>query len=186
METTYVGIDYGLGKSNVGPAGIRYGAIHQNSLNGDSLAEIFDNGEDLTFKQFQLDLKNKLRGVLDDYLSDMKWGEKTSKLDRAVDDAFDAIKDDVNEAYQPDNPAILYKRDGYTIQNALDTDLMILESPYYTFAQFCSPCLPGAGNLDCPVEGGAKTYCLGHDWFDNKAPYPVYSVADGKLVEPTN
>jgi len=27
-------------------------------------------------------------------------------------------------------------------------------------------------------------YCFGHDWFeDGKAPYPVYSVETGELVE---
>jgi len=31
--------------------------------------------------------------------------------------------------------------------------------------------------LGSPIEGGVKTYCLGHDWFDgDKAPYPVFTV----------
>lgn len=53
----------------------------------------------------------------------------------------------------------------------------------WTFAQFCSPCVPGAGSLDNPVEDGAKTYCLDHDWFDGGvAPYPVFRVADDKQM----
>lgn len=44
---------------------------------------------------------------------------------------------------------------------------------------------PGAGNLDNPRNDGPKTYCLGHDWFeDGKAPYPVYLVADDVEVMP--
>ena len=73
----------------------------------------------------------------------------------------------------------------YKVCNCLDSDAMILKSPFYTFAQFCSPCVPGAGNLDNPCEDGAKSYCFGHDWFDgDRAPYTVYRVADGTIVEP--
>jgi hypothetical protein len=62
---------------------------------------------------------------------------------------------------------------------------MVTDSPFYTFAQFCSPCVPGAGNLDNAMDEGVKTYCLGHDWFESgKAPYPVYSVTSGELVDP--
>lgn len=60
----------------------------------------------------------------------------------------------------------------------------ILKSPYYTYAQFCSPCAPGAGYLPSPLKdrpAGNKTYCLGHDWFeDGTAPYRVYSVKTNK------
>jgi hypothetical protein len=36
---------------------------------------------------------------------------------------------------------------------------------------------------DC--QRGVRTYCLGHDWFeDGKAPYPVYRVDNGELVLP--
>lgn len=62
-------------------------------------------------------------------------------------------------------------------------DVWVFKSPYYTFAQFCSPCAPGAGYLANPCEDGPRTYCFGHDWFeDNKAPYPVYRVDTGELV----
>ena len=63
-------------------------------------------------------------------------------------------------------------------------DIFITKSPYYTKAQFCSPCAPGACYLMNPCEGGEKAYCFGHDWFeDGKAPYPVYLVKDDSLVD---
>lgn len=67
-------------------------------------------------------------------------------------------------------------------------DVWIFHSPYFTYAQFCSPCAPGAcylrNPLDEPSEAN-KAYCLGHDWFESgKAPYPVYSVETGKIVNP--
>jgi ribosomal protein L37AE/L43A len=69
-------------------------------------------------------------------------------------------------------------------QSGDDRDIFVIRSPYYTHAQFCSPCAPGAGYLMNPCIDGPKTYCFGPDWFDsdNPCPYPVYSVADDSLV----
>jgi hypothetical protein len=80
-----------------------------------------------------------------------------------------------------------YNDDGYEASCGDDGDIFITKSPYFTYAQFCSPCAPGAGYLMNPVEPDPdnKCYCFGHDWFEGgKAPYPVYSVKTGKLVEP--
>lgn len=73
--------------------------------------------------------------------------------------------------------------------NCLDSDTMVIASPYYTYAKFCSPCVPGACSMDSSLDLGdvdattAKSYCFGHDWFDGgQAPYPVYSVESGKQV----
>ena len=64
-----------------------------------------------------------------------------------------------------------------------DGDIFVIRSPFYTHAQFCSPCAPGAGHLGNPCPDGPKTFCFGHDWFDGGvAPYPVYSVETGELV----
>ncbi len=70
-------------------------------------------------------------------------------------------------------------------QSGDDSDIFILKSPYYTRAQFCSPCAPGACYLTNPCEDGERAYCFGHDWFDDgKAPYPVFLVADDSEVLP--
>lgn len=71
-------------------------------------------------------------------------------------------------------------------QGGNDTDVFIIRSPYYTHAHFCRPCAPGACYLRSPVDtDGPRCYCFGHDWFeDGVAPYPVYRVSDGTLVEP--
>lgn len=82
-----------------------------------------------------------------------------------------------------------YDREGYNaFQSADDTDIFIERSPYFTYAQFCSPCAPGACYLRNHLEEmheDNRAYCFGHDWFeDGKAPYPVFSVATGELVQP--
>ncbi len=65
------------------------------------------------------------------------------------------------------------------------TDIFVLGSPYFTRAAFCSPCAPGACYLTDPCDDGERAYCLGHEWFeDGEAPYPVYDVKTGLLVEP--
>lgn len=105
-----------------------------------------------------------------------------------------------------------YEKDGYQCQQSGDdTDIFVIKSPFFTYCQFCSPCAPGAGYLmnwfklspmadgtetkisDRPETfkalaenaGFPKTYCFGHDFFDdNRAPYPVFSVATGEIVNP--
>ena len=92
---------------------------------------------------------------------------------------------DSSDVY-PEEPIGYHIDDGqYLAVDCLDSDVMVIKSPFYTFAAFCSPCVPGAGNLDSPTDSGVKTYCFGHDWFEGgKAPYTVYSVETGELVAP--
>jgi hypothetical protein len=90
-------------------------------------------------------------------------------------------------------------KDGdYHAIDCLDSDVMLLQSPFYTYAPFCSPCVPGAGNLDDAIPtataghdtddlrpDGVKSYCFGHDYFDGgKAPYRVFRVSDNSEVFP--
>ena len=75
--------------------------------------------------------------------------------------------------------------DDYELSEGSDGDIFVIRSPFYTRAQFCSPCAPGAGYLLNPCESGPKTYALGHDWFeDQTAPYRVFRVSDDSEVMP--
>jgi len=85
-------------------------------------------------------------------------------------------------------------------QGGDDCDIFVIKSPFFTYAQFCSPCAPGAcylGNpLDEPVTLDHETreatvnypnnrcYCFGEDWFDDEepCPYPIFRVDTGELV----
>ncbi len=169
--TAYAGIDYSLGQSNVDSnTGIHYGVISQHSVNPDALNDIFTQGEDIQFAE-----------SLKEYLANAKI--ENEKDGTEFDE--DAATQDFADGYESDGGLndYLYEQDGYKLTGCLDSDLFVLRSPFYTFAQFCSPCVPGSGNLDSPCETGPKTYCLGHDWFeDNKAPYAVYSVETGEII----
>ena len=73
--------------------------------------------------------------------------------------------------------------DEYSAESDSYGDIFIAKSPYYTISQLCSPCAPGAGYIMNECENGVKSYCFGHDWFDNeKAPYTVYRVSDNSVV----
>ena len=99
--------------------------------------------------------------------------------------AHGQITFDSCEAFGDEPQSWNYSGDGYELTDCLDSDIFVLKSPFSTFAQYCSPCVPGAGNLDNAMADGAKTYCLGADWFEEgKAPYPVYSVATGEAILP--
>jgi hypothetical protein len=174
---SHTGIDYSLGRSNYNPVtGIHFGVIAQNSINLDCTQDFeMDYGKptcgqcgnpaiDSADVPEELQEKNWYKGQ--DYAC--VECERTFWSDQAF----------------PDEPmGWTYEREGYKLTDCLDSDIFVLDSPFYTFTQYCSPCVPGAGNLNTPVEDGVKTYCLGHDWFDDgKAPYPVYSVKTGELV----
>ena len=88
--------------------------------------------------------------------------------------------------YEPDSYIL---DDGeYKAESDSQGDIFILKSPYYTYAQFCSPCAPGACYLKNELEEkdeNNKCYCFGHDFFDEGiAPYTVYSIETGKEVLP--
>jgi hypothetical protein len=80
-----------------------------------------------------------------------------------------------------------YDDEGYLASQDSMGDIMIVKSPYFTYAQFCSPCAPGAcylTNYLTEQNENNRAYCFGHDWFEDEvAPYPIYDVQTGKLVE---
>ena len=85
-----------------------------------------------------------------------------------------------------DEPLGFYLDDGeYKAFSDSSGDVWVTSSPYYTRAQFCSPCAPGACYVmnECPE--GERAFCFGHDWFEGgRAPYTVYSVETGEIVPP--
>lgn len=102
---------------------------------------------------------------------------------------------DSSEAYIPedlsDEEAEFYEAEAwvlddgeYIAESCLDSDILVIKSPFYTFAPFCSPCVPGAGNLDEACGSGVKTYCFGPDWYDSddKPKFKIYSVETNALV----
>lgn len=185
--TNYLGIDYGLGQTNIDKTnGIRFGVISQHDvLQAWSDSAEADYGEptcpkcgnDALNYQDMLAGDNRLTKLCG---SDEEWDKAPHECEEYCCQTCEYIFG--SESAYPDEALGYYVDDGeYKLTDCLDSDIMVIKSPYYTYAQFCSPCVPGAGNLNNPMDPdkGVKCYCLGHDWFeDGIAPYPVYHVSD--------
>ena len=159
-------IDYGHGLTNINQeTGIRYGCISQHSLDPDALNEIWTEGSV--------------------YLPYCPHCNEAN--DAGNEEECHSCGKEVEEwEYAEEMNYLRYeektKYGKIVIEGCLDSDLIITESPFYTLARLCSPCVPGAGDLDTPDnQFGYKTYCLPADFFeDNKKPYPIMLVGDIK------
>lgn len=170
-KTNYTGIDYGLGRSNINKeTRLRFGVISQDTV-GQAWYEDAeaDYGEPHCPKCGRELKEPEDRHVCEHCGHEIRW----------VGD----------ECYGDEPLGFSFEDDKYTLVSCLDFDIMVLKSPYYTYAQFCSPCVPGACNLNSPLTEPSENnrcYCLGPEWFeDHKAPYPVYSVKTKMLVDNT-
>jgi hypothetical protein len=204
MSTNYKGIDYASGtNTNRDTAtGIRYGVISQDdvgqswfdsaeadygsptcpkcgneAVQGEGKSEQLENG---------VAVWTEHTPAREDYPNYRKHGCGEYACDGC------RIRFDGEDAYGDSPSGFTYEQDGYAAQCGEDGDIFIVKSPFFTYAQFCSPCAPGACHLGNPLEdpnpeedSGNRAYCFGHDWFeDGVAPYPVYSVETGELVQP--
>lgn len=173
------GIDYGNGLTSVDfETGIRYGVIPMNSLHEWAWESVeADYGEPHC---------PKCGNKVSDYSEFPDTEEEYTAYYQSCSDYFCENCKLILGSYDAtgDEP-ICHILDDEEYKGQVDStgDLFIIKSPYYTHAQFCSPCAPGAGYLLNYCEDGPKVYCLGKDWFtDEKCPYPVYRVSDGSLV----
>lgn len=179
--TKYKGIDYSSGRSNVDKNGNHHGVISQHSVMPEAMDDVtYTYGQPEPSECPECGVENKVA----------EWG------DTAECQCGHAYEVELPDGAEP--TGWHYKKEGYVLCDCLDSDIFVLESPYYTYAQFCSPCVPGAGNLDSPFDGPVdgwadaaveagfpKTLCLGHDWFEGgTAPYPVFSVETNQPVLP--
>jgi len=196
---SYYGIDYGVGQTNINhKTGIRNGVIPQN--------DIFQNWADSTEPEYGDPIcpkcGNPAKGIDDEEVPDLSdcpdgWlreGDEFVCLDCMY--AFDS-----DQAYGDEPIAWGLDNGEYQAhQGGDDSDIFITESPYFTHAQFCSPCAPGACYLRNPVDdNGPRAYCFAPDWFDywekegtepvghfegveTSCPYPVYRVDTGECI----
>ena len=201
MDTNYAGIDYsgtGATCNRDSETGIRYGIIPMYALN-DYVYESFEPdygaprcpkcGNDAVTIPSHTESDPTGAGQWVSTIQDMP--EAYAEYEEARHECTDYACETCeylfgSESAYSEEPIGNTLDDG-EYQGNLDSynDVWIFKSPYYTFAQFCSPCAPGAGYLanPCDKDTGAKSYCFGHDWFeDGKAPYPVYRVDTGELV----
>lgn len=207
--------DYGLGRTNIDLSnGIRYGVISTHSLDA-SFWESVENdygppscpkcgSENLVSGDAVTD--DDAEEGYEPYRGRSCVGDHWCESCRIYFDHEDATPDD------PIGWNLFEVENGETVFHAvdcLDSDVMVLKSRYYTFAPFCSPCVPGAGNLDSTSDNmlafvrtslrrighadlsgpddfvpfGVKTYCPDKLYFSKGAcPYPYWSVETNELA----
>ncbi len=193
MTTTnaeYAGIDYGLGQSNIDlETGIRYGVISANEVGSAWFEESTANYGEPSCPKCGNDAviipshsEQHANGVT--VYQDIPEAYEEYEIDGCGDYACESCEYlfDGDNAFGDEPQSFSFDGEGILAeQSGDDHDIFILKSPYYTHAQFCSPCAPGAGYLLNPCADGPKTYCLPHSWFESGvAPYPVFSV-DGDM-----
>lgn len=180
-----VGFDYGNGASNINhETGIRYGVV--------PIHAILQGWADSAEPDYGPPVCPKCGKEAKD-----TWGGGYQCLDCGCRFPED-------EAYGDDPIAFVLDDGVYKAESDGDGDIFVTKSPYYTHAQFCSPCAPGACYLLAPTDKqGEKAYCFAPDWFEayddsgvlgryspndhdapteTACPYPVYRVSDGECI----
>ncbi len=192
--TDYQGIDYGLGRTNIDTkTGIRYGIISSHSLNPDVIYDVMSDGADYGDAHCPkcgndaiVSGDDRIPPTNERLAIEEQGGDWTYEgNDYACLDCKYTFPSDM--AFPDESIGWKYEQDGYALTDCLDSDVFVILSPFYTYAQFCSPCVPGACSLDSPMDttDGIRSYCLGHDWFENdRAPYRVFRVSDNSEVFP--
>lgn len=185
--------------------GIHYGVISYNSIMPEALDDVYQRGENLTYRAAVEEARKNLRAALlslrdgderpiNDLLSDIVVARKVNEYRRAIiaevdfdvngsgeivesdlNAAWDVIEQEWNDRYEENEDTYRLEENGYILETS-SLGLYVIKSPYWTETRLCSPCAPNAGDLDNPEEGGVKTYCLGADWFDGEVPYPIQEV----------
>jgi hypothetical protein len=162
------GIDYGLGRSNIDhETGIHYGIINAHNL------PYWYESSEPSYAPFCGHCGNELPEDTD--------SEEIKKCPHCEHEFEEFERDEI---YQQTCPGE-YTEEGFSCSESESFGVWFFESPYFTYCAFCSPCAPGAGDLDSPMpEGeGVKTYCPGPDWFDDDPPFPIFSIETGKAVQ---
>jgi hypothetical protein len=172
------GIDYGMGSANIDRAtGIRFGVIPMNSLN------------EWAWESFEADYGDPTCGECggsvvdydDDLHGEYKHGRGCSDL---ACEPCERVYE-TGDCYGEEPIGHTCTDSDYSATVDSYNDVFITRAPYFTRAAYCSPCAPGACHLGNPCDDGDRAYCFGHDWFEGgRAPYPVYSVETGEIVEP--
>lgn len=148
--------------TNVNPkTGIRYGLISANSLDSETVSNLQMSGTDLHYEEAKSDLWADIKRVCKDYMSD-----------RDSDDVADQAIERMRDHFEQDEPVHEFDVEcpGYGRVKGQTTWLggalllWIFESPFQTKANLCSPCVPGAGNLDSLNPDGYDCYDVPNDW----------------------
>ena len=131
-------IDYGMGAINIDKdTGIRYGVISQHSISGEALSDFESYYGNATCPQCGTILKEFDEDHHYDYSDSDRRG--CSCADFACETCEVFFDDTMSEYFYPDEPLSWYLEDSeYSAEFCLDSDIIIVKSPYFTYGQYCA------------------------------------------------
>jgi len=163
--------------------GVAYSIYHiNNDLHTSVWDDIHRDGSDLSWLEYEKELRVKAARLIDDLQSDMGFPLRAPTLEDVVEDFLEAAADD----YINDEPIYEGETDGIKWRTSWlggAPHLIVLESPYYGVGQVCSPCVPNALNgstvqsifrdedaagCHASVAGGIYGYALPTTWLRDK------------------
>jgi hypothetical protein len=163
--------------------GISYGVISPHALNGCALQDLYDQGTDPHYESSKEEFTTDLKNVLD------RFGFSVGQIDEVLSPAIDIFNESFDSCGDGQRD---YSDSEYTLHISGDNfGIFVIKSPYYTYCRKCSPCAPGAGDLNNPleIEGievldiNDRAYCLDKSYFDDgTAPYRVFRVDNDEEV----
>lgn len=134
--------------------GVRYGYISANSLHPEVLDELQQCGVDIRYHEACEELETAIRRAVEDFFS----RRETQAL---VDYALEIFEYECDEPIHEGEYEGVHYRTSW-LGGALN--VWIFESPVVGNYAECSPCVPGAGNLDCPDLDGVVCYDVPNGW----------------------
>ena len=136
--------------------GIRYGIISANSLHPDVIDNLCYGAQatDVRYEEACADLEAAIRHAVSDFLSNRQ-------IQHLIAEAIEMFE------HECDEPIHEGKYEGVEYRTTWlggALHVWIFESPVVGNYQQCSPCVPGAGNLDCPDLDGVVCYDVPKEW----------------------
>lgn len=146
--------------------GIPYGTIYLHHLDSDLAQELwYTHGEDISYKNALEELRAEVTRDVEDEYGDDESDDRLSEEDMA--DEIDRRVETQSEFINIDEPTIEGEYEGvkYMISWLGGAPLLwVFRSPYTGSYAQCSPCVPGAGDLETPDEYGVVCYDIPPGW----------------------
>lgn len=140
--------------------GIRYGYIAADSLDQDVLHELMygPQATDIHWEDARQELMaSYIMGNIDDGADE----------EDDIEDEIERRLEELSNGWYDDEPIHEGELDGVQYRTSWlggALHVWVFSSPRTAFFQECSPCVPGAGNLDCPDVDGVLTYDVPFEW----------------------
>lgn len=177
--------------TNMDSKGVRYGTIYLNSLDPDVADELFfgsqatNLSEQRAYEELKHEIERDAEGIEEEIYNEVEDREPRFindpvYLEVQYEAAFQCLgyadRDDYIDTrlelefqdMQIEEPTISGTLDGvkYEISWLGGAPLLfVLESPVISKAKLCSPCVPGAIDLDSPANTGYEGYGIPENWY---------------------